>query len=83
MKKKGTETISGSWTLLAVEIAVYAGLVAAYLAFALKTLAPFLLDQAKHHRVTYALLCVGLMLGQGIVLELATDLLVRVFARSQ
>jgi heme/copper-type cytochrome/quinol oxidase subunit 3 len=83
VKKKRAEKSASSVTLLVVEIVVYAGLVAAYLAFALKALAPFLRAQAEHHRATYALLCVGLMLGQGIVLELATDLLVRVFARSQ
>ncbi len=81
--KKRTEKTAISLTLLAVEIAVYAGLVVAYLAFALKALAPFLRGQAEHHRATYALLCVGLMLGQGIVLELVTDLFVRLFARSQ
>ncbi len=81
--KKRVEKTARSLALLAVEIAVYAGLVAAYLAFALKTLAPFLHGQAEHHSATYALLCVGLMLGQGIVLGLVTDLLVRVFARSQ
>ncbi len=79
MKKKRASSLP----LIAVEIAVYAGLMAAYLAFALKALGPFLRGQAEHHRVIYALLCVGLMLGQGIVLELVTDLLVRVFARSQ
>lgn len=80
MKEKCSRKTAGSLALLGAEIAVYAGLVAAYLAFALKALAPFLQDQAEHHRAMYALLCLGLMLGQGIVLELLTGLLVRAFA---
>jgi hypothetical protein len=80
VKEKRSQKAGGSWPLLAAEIAVYAGLVAAYLAFALKALAPFLQGQAENHRVVYALLCIGLMLGQGIVLELLTGLLVRAFA---
>jgi heme/copper-type cytochrome/quinol oxidase subunit 3 len=80
VKEKRSQKTTGSLTLLAAEIAVYAGLVAAYLAFALKALAPFLQGQAEHHRPVYALLCLGLMLGQGFVLELLTGVLVRAFA---
>lgn len=80
MKEKRSRKTPGSLALLATEIAVYAGLVAAYLTFALKALAPFLQGQAEHHRAVYALLCVGIMLGQGFVLELLTGLLVRAFA---
>lgn len=65
---------------MAAEVAIYAGLVAAYLAFALKALAPFLESEASQHRLFYAFLCVGLMLGQGIALELVTSLLLRLFA---
>jgi hypothetical protein len=80
VKEKVPEKSAASLPLLAAEIAVYAGLAAAYLAFAVKALAPFLRGQAEHHRAVYVLLCLGLMLGQGIVLELLTTLLVRVFA---
>lgn len=62
--------------VLAVEIAVYAALVTGYLALVLRPLRPILLDAAEHHRVLYGLAAVLLMLGQGVLLEILTTLLV-------
>ena len=62
--------------VLAIEIGVYAVLVAAYLLLVLRPLRPILLQAAEHHRLLYGLAAVLLMLGQGVLLELLTTLLV-------
>lgn len=62
--------------ILAVEIGVYAALVAGYLFLVLRPLRPILLEAAEHHRLLYGLAAVLLMLGQGVLLELLTTLLV-------
>ena len=62
--------------LLFVEIAVYAALVAGYLIVALRALTPLLQKTFEEDRPLYAWICVLLMLGQGLLLEFATSLLV-------
>jgi hypothetical protein len=64
---------------IAAEAAIYSALVAAYLVLVLTALGPWLRAESEGHRLLYALLCLGLMLGQGIVLELLTTLLMRLF----
>ena len=65
---------------IAAEAGIYAVLVAAYLLLVLRALGPWLASESRDHRPIYAALCVGLMLGQGFVLELVTTLLLRLFA---
>lgn len=62
--------------VLAIELAVYSVLVGAYLLVVLRAIRPFLLSAAEHHRVLYGFLAVAIMLGQGVLLEYLTTLLV-------
>ena len=74
---RDTVSLAGSTAgVLAIELVVYAALVAGYLLVVLRALRPFLLSAAEHHRVLYGCLAVGLMLGQGVLLEYLTTLLV-------
>ena len=66
-----------------IEIAIYSALVAAYLLIVLRALRPVLLSAAEHHRVLYGFMAVGLMLGQGLLLEFLTSLLVGRFRRAR
>ncbi len=66
-----------------VEIAVYSVMVAAYLLVVLRALRPVLLATEQHHRVLYGILAVLLMLGQGVLLEFLTSLLVGRFRRAR
>ncbi|HKD12181.1 MAG TPA: hypothetical protein VKE50_08900 [Thermoanaerobaculia bacterium] len=73
-----------SWlAVLALEVLVYAALVTLYLALVLRALRPVLLATSEHHRAIYALLSVGLMLGQGFLLEFLTTLFVGLFVRAR
>jgi hypothetical protein len=75
---------SVSWlAVLALEVLVYAALVTLYLVLVLRALRPVLLAAAEHHRAVYALLSVGLMLGQGFLLEFLTTLFVGIFVRAR
>jgi len=75
---------SVSWLgVLALEVLVYAALVTLYLVLVLRALRPVLLSTAQHHRAVYALLSVGLMLGQGFLLEFLTTLFVGLFVRAR
>jgi len=69
--------------VLVIEIAVYSALVAAYLLLVLRGIRPFLLSAAEHHRVLYGVSSVLLMLGQGLLLEFFTTLLVGRFRRAR
>lgn len=77
------QTGNTSFGVLAVEIVVYSALVAAYLLLVLRALRPFLLTTAEHHRVLYGVLALLLMLGQGVLLEILTSLLVGRFRRAR
>ena len=65
---------------MAAEAAIYSVLVAAYLVLVLSALGPWLRSESQDNQVLYAFLCVGLMLGQGILLELLTTFLLRLFS---
>jgi hypothetical protein len=69
--------------VLAVEVLVYSALVAVYLLLVLRGLRPVLLAAERSHRVLYGFAAIALMLGQGIVLELLTTLLVGRFRRAR
>ena len=84
--KKDAEPVPISGTtagVLAIEILVYSGLVAAYLLLVLRALRHLLLFLERDHRVLYGIAAVVLMLGQGVVLELLTTLLVGRFRRAR
>lgn len=74
---------AGSFQVLAIEIVVYSALVAAYLILVLRSLRSPLLELAEHHRVLYGIAAVLLMLGQGVLLEFLTSLLVGRFHRAR
>jgi len=74
---------AGSFQVLAIEIVVYSGLVAAYLILVLRSLRSPLLELAEHHRVLYGVAAILLMLGQGVLLEFLTSLLVGRFHRAR
>jgi hypothetical protein len=63
----------------ALELIVYGILVAIYFLLVLHFIGPRLGDVADDHIEIYALLCVGLILGQSICLELLTTFLLRLF----
>ncbi len=60
-----------------IELVVYAGLIAIYFLLVLHLLGPFLAGLEKAHIQLYALLSVGLILGQSILLESLTTFLLR------
>jgi hypothetical protein len=65
---------------MAAEAAIYSALMAVYLILVLSTVGPWLHSESQDHRLVYALLCLGLMLCQGLVLELLTTLLLRLLS---
>jgi len=73
----------GSAGVLVVEVLVYSALVAVYLLLVLRGLRPVLLAAERSHRVLYGFSSVALMLGQGVLLELLTTLLVGRFRRAR
>lgn len=83
-KKPASAPVSGTtFGVLAVEIAVYSALVTAYLLLVLRSITPLLLSLEQHHRVLYGFAAVLLMLGQGLLLEFLTTLLVGRFRRAR
>lgn len=83
-KNPASAPVSGTTAgVLAVEIAVYSALVAVYLLLVLRGLSPLLLSLEQHHRVLYGVAAVLLMLGQGLLLEFLTTLLVGRFRRAR
>ncbi|HVW22770.1 MAG TPA: hypothetical protein VHC86_16265 [Opitutaceae bacterium] len=63
----------------AAEGAVYAGLVAAYVALVLRLLGPWLQRLFSHDRPLYAVVALAAVVIQGIALEQLTHLLLRLF----
>jgi hypothetical protein len=61
----------------AIELVLYAVLIAIYFLLVLHLLGPSLGDLAKNHIRLYALLSVGLILGQSIALEWVTTSILR------
>jgi len=58
------------WYLL--ELSVYAGLIACYCFLVLRFLAPWLYRLFQSERQTYAGIALGLIVAQGVLLELVT-----------
>lgn len=61
----------------AIELVLYAFLIAVYFLLVLHFLGPSLAEMEKNHIRLYALVAVALVLGQSIVLELITTFLIR------
>ncbi len=55
-----------------VEVVVYAALVAAYYFLVLHFMGPWLADFYESNRKSYAALALGLILAQGLILEIVT-----------
>ena len=60
-----------------IELAVYAVLVIAYFFLVLHFLGGWLLELEVHHRYTYAGVAILLIIGQAVLLESVTTLLLR------
>ncbi len=61
----------------AIELLLYACLIAIYFLLVLHLLGPSLGDLEKRHIQLYAILSVGLILGQSIILEWVTTFILR------
>ena len=61
----------------AIELTVYAVLVVAYFFLVLHFLGGWLLQLEVHHRYTYAGIAIVLIIGQAVLLESVTTLLLR------
>ena len=60
-----------------IELPIYAGLVIVYFFVALHFLAGWLKDLSDRHLTVYALVAIGLIIGQAVILEWITTALMR------
>ena len=60
-----------------IELAVYAGLVIVYVFFVIALLGGWLYELNEHNKTRYAFVALLLIVGQGIVLEMVTSMLLR------
>jgi hypothetical protein len=74
MKKETVKTLRA----FAIELVVYALLVVAYFFVVLHFLGGWLYQLEIHHRYTYAGVAILLIIGQAVVLENVTTLLLRI-----
>jgi NADH:ubiquinone oxidoreductase subunit H len=74
MKKETAKTLRA----FLIELAIYAVLVVAYFFLALHFLGGWLQQLQNHHRYTYAVVAILLIIGQAVLLESVTTLLLRV-----
>ena len=72
-----SETSKTLWAFL-IELAVYAVLVVGYFFLVLHFLGGWLYQLEIHHRYTYAGVAILLIIGQAVVLENVTTLLLRI-----
>jgi hypothetical protein len=56
---------------------VYAGLVVVYVFFVIALMGPSLDGLYEHHKIRYAIAALLLIIGQGVVLEMVTSLLLK------
>jgi hypothetical protein len=76
MKRKTAKTLRG----FAVELVIYAVLVAGYFFVVLRFFAGRLHNLEQHHMAIYGLVAIGLIVAQAIVLEIVTTWLLRFFS---
>jgi hypothetical protein len=74
MKKETAKTLRA----FLVELAIYAVLVIAYFFLVLHFLGQWLWQLQSQHRYTYALVAILLIIGQAVLLESVTTLLLRI-----
>jgi hypothetical protein len=77
MKKETARTLRA----FAIELAIYALLVVAYFFLVLHFLGAWLYQLESHHRYLYASVAILLMIGQAVVLQNVTTLLLRFIRR--
>jgi hypothetical protein len=77
MNKDGTKSLR----VFAIELAIYAVLVAVYFFAVLHLLGDWLYHLETQHRVTYAVVALLLIVGQAVVLDAVTTLLLRFLRR--
>ena len=73
MKQQATRTLRA----FAIELAIYALLVTGYFFLVLHLLGSWLYGLEVHHRYTYAVVAILLIIDQAVVLESVTTLLLR------
>ena len=73
MKKEAAKTLKA----FAIELVIYSVLVVAYFFLVLHFLGHLLGPLEKSHRLEYSFLTIGLIIGQAILLESLTTLLLR------
>ncbi len=74
MKKDSAKSVR----VFAAELAIYAVLVAAYFFLVLHLLGNWLYRLEMQHRVLYAVVALSLIVGQAVVLDAVTSLLLRI-----
>jgi NADH:ubiquinone oxidoreductase subunit 6 (subunit J) len=60
-----------------IELLVYAGLVVVYVFFVIAFLGNWLDALYEHHKIRYAFAALLLIIGQGVVLEMVTSILLK------
>jgi hypothetical protein len=78
-RTKSKAEASHTFRALLVELPIYAVLVVGYFFLVLHFLANWLGDLHKHHVTLYALVSIVLIIGQAVVLESVTTMLLRLF----
>lgn len=74
MKKDSAKSVR----VFAAELAIYAVLVAAYFLLVLHLLGNWLYRLEMQHRILYAVVALSLIVGQAVVLDAVTSLLLRI-----
>ena len=64
-----------------IELMLYAGLIAVYVFFVIAFLGNWLHALYEHHKIRYAFAALLLIIGQGVVLEMVTTILLRLIRR--
>ena len=77
MKKDSAKSVR----VFAAELAIYAVLVTAYFFLVLHLLGNWLYRLEMQHRVLYAVVALSMIVGQAIVLDAVTTLLLRILRR--
>jgi uncharacterized membrane protein YqhA len=72
-----------NWTAFAFELAIYTVLVLAYFGFVLHFLAGWLKEIFDHDLQSYAVVCLLLMIGQAVGLEMISGLLFGLIRRGK
>lgn len=76
---KGKKEASHTLRAMAIELPIYAVLVVAYFFLVLHFLADWLNNLNREHKLLYAVVSIALIIGQAVVLESVTTLLLRLF----